>query len=64
MLEQGYLTQAVYEESIKQALPAPHEIQAPQEPTVEGVDAGYFTSWVQPAGDRTLRRHARLRRAG
>jgi len=47
MLEQGYLTRAVYEESIKQALPAPHAIQAPQEQTVEGVDVGYFTSWVQ-----------------
>jgi penicillin-binding protein 1A len=47
MLEQGYLTRTVYEESIKQALPAPHAIQAPQEQTVEGIDAGYFTSWVQ-----------------
>jgi penicillin-binding protein 1A len=47
MLEQGYLTQPIYEESLKQALPAPTEIQAPQEQTVEGVDAGYFTSWVQ-----------------
>ena len=25
----------------------PQEVQAPQEQTVEGVDAGYFTSWVQ-----------------
>ena len=47
MLEQGYLTQPVYEESIKQALPTAHEVQAPQQQTVEGVDAGYFTSWVQ-----------------
>jgi penicillin-binding protein 1A len=47
MLDQGYLTRPVYEESIKQALPSPHEIQAPQEQTVEGVNAGYFTSWVQ-----------------
>jgi penicillin-binding protein 1A len=47
MLEQGYLTRAVYEESVKQALPAPHAVQAPQEQTVEGIDAGYFTSWVQ-----------------
>jgi penicillin-binding protein 1A len=47
MLEQGYLTRAVYEESIKQALPSPKDVQAPQEQTVEGVDAGYFTSWVQ-----------------
>ncbi len=47
MLQQGYLTRTVYEESIKQALPAPKDIQAPREQTVEGVDAGYFTSWVQ-----------------
>ena len=30
-----------------QALPAPVNVQAPEEETVEGVDAGYFTSWVQ-----------------
>jgi len=47
MLDQGYLQRPVYEESVKQALPAPHDIQAPREQTVEGVDAGYFTSWVQ-----------------
>ena len=27
--------------------PAPADIQAPEEQTVEGVNAGYFTSWVQ-----------------
>ncbi len=47
MLQQGYLTRPVYGESVKQAVPAPKEVQAPQEQTVEGVDAGYFTSWVQ-----------------
>jgi penicillin-binding protein 1A len=47
MFEQGYLTRMVYEQSVQQALPAAMDIQAPQEPTVEGVDAGYFTSWVQ-----------------
>jgi penicillin-binding protein 1A len=47
MLEQGYLTRHVYEESVKQSLPAPHEVQAPGVQTVEGVNAGYFTSWVQ-----------------
>jgi penicillin-binding protein 1A len=47
MLDQGYLTRPVYEESINQALPSPREIQAPEEQTVEGVDVGYFTSWVQ-----------------
>jgi penicillin-binding protein 1A len=47
MLGQGYITRHLYEESVKQALPSPADIQAPQEQTVEGVDAGYFTSWVQ-----------------
>jgi penicillin-binding protein 1A len=47
MFQQGYLTKPLYEESLKQALPSPADIQAPQEQTVEGVDAGYFTSWVQ-----------------
>jgi penicillin-binding protein 1A len=47
MLDQGYLSKAVYEQSIAQSLPAAQDIQAPTEQTVEGVDAGYFTSWVQ-----------------
>jgi penicillin-binding protein 1A len=47
MLDQGYIKQAVYEDSVVQALPAAKDIQAPREQTVEGVDAGYFTSWVQ-----------------
>jgi penicillin-binding protein 1A len=47
MLDQGYLTRPVYAESVQQALPSRTEIQAPREQTVEGVDAGYFTSWAQ-----------------
>jgi penicillin-binding protein 1A len=47
MLEQGYLTRPLYEASVKQALPASAQVQAPEEQTIEGVDAGYFTSWVQ-----------------
>ena len=47
MLEQGYLTKTVYEQSISQALPAAKDIQLPTEQTIEGIDAGYFTSWVQ-----------------
>jgi penicillin-binding protein 1A len=47
MLEQGYITRGIYEESVKQAPPAPAEVQAPQEQAVEGVDVGYFTSWAQ-----------------
>ena len=46
MYQQGYITRPVYEESLRQALPAPKSVQAPQEQTVEGVDAGYFTSWA------------------
>jgi penicillin-binding protein 1A len=46
MLEQGYLTRADYEESIAQSLPAPKDIQPPHQSLVEGIDAGYFTSWV------------------
>jgi len=47
MLDQGYLTPAVYQESLKQAIPSPKGVQVPQQQTVEGVDAGYFSSWVQ-----------------
>jgi penicillin-binding protein 1A len=47
MLDQGYIKQPIYEDSIAQALPAAKDIQAPREQTIEGVDAGYFTSWVQ-----------------
>ncbi len=47
MYEQGYIDRAVYEESLAQSLPAPADVQTPQQPLVEGVDVGYFTSWVQ-----------------
>ena len=47
MFQQGYLTRPVYAESVAQPLPPASEIEAPQEQSVEGVDAGYFTSWVQ-----------------
>jgi penicillin-binding protein 1A len=47
MLAQGYITQTVYNQSVAQALPAAKDIEAPTEQTIEGVDAGYFTSWVQ-----------------
>jgi penicillin-binding protein 1A len=47
MFQQGYITHSMYEQSIEQALPAPAEVQAPQEQAIEGVDVGYFTSWVQ-----------------
>jgi penicillin-binding protein 1A len=47
MLQQGYIRRSVYEESVNQALPAPKDVQTPHQPLVEGVDVGYFTSWVQ-----------------
>ena len=47
MFEQGYLTRGLYRESVRQPLPGSNEIQAPQEQSIEGVDVGYFTSWVQ-----------------
>jgi penicillin-binding protein 1A len=37
----------VYDESVNKPLPTAKEIQTPQQPLVEGVDVGYFTSWVQ-----------------
>jgi penicillin-binding protein 1A len=47
MLQQGYIDRAAYEESVNQPLPTAKEIQTPQQPLVDGVDVGYFTSWVQ-----------------
>ena len=46
MFGQGYISRAQYRESITQPLPTAAEIQAPEEPMVEGADTGYFTSWV------------------
>ena len=61
MYEQGYLSRPVYEESVKQPLPSAHEIQAPEVPTVEGVDTGYFDSWV---GQQVLERFGAARVRG
>jgi penicillin-binding protein 1A len=47
MFEQGYIPRPVYEEGIAQALPAPKDIQPPRQQIIEGVQAAYFTSWVQ-----------------
>src|ERR1700730_4838869 len=47
MLEQGYLEKPVYEESVNQSLPVAKDVQPPHQQTIEGVDAGYFTSWVR-----------------
>jgi penicillin-binding protein 1A len=47
MFRQGYIKRPVYEESTIQALPASKDVQAPHEQKIEGVDVGYFTSWVR-----------------
>jgi penicillin-binding protein 1A len=47
MLQQGYISGAMYHQSTEQPLPAAREIGTPQQPLVEGVDVGYFTSWAQ-----------------
>ncbi|HTW42138.1 MAG TPA: transglycosylase domain-containing protein [Solirubrobacteraceae bacterium] len=47
MLAQHYISRPIFEQSLAQPLPSAAAIQAPEEPMVEGVDTGYFTSWVQ-----------------
>ncbi|HEV7584708.1 MAG TPA: transglycosylase domain-containing protein [Solirubrobacteraceae bacterium] len=47
MLNQGYINRSVYDESVNQALPASKDVLAPREQKIEGVDVGYFTSWVR-----------------
>jgi penicillin-binding protein 1A len=46
MLQQGYIRRSDYEVSLSQALPSSKDIQPPHETLAEGVDAGYFVSWV------------------
>lgn len=46
MLAQGYIDRAVYRESIAQPVPTQQQIQPPREQLAEGVDTGYFTSWL------------------
>jgi penicillin-binding protein 1A len=48
MHEQGYLTRHEYEAATVQPLPAPQEIAPPNQPLVDGIDTGYFDSWVGP----------------
>jgi penicillin-binding protein 1A len=44
MLQQHYISQAMYEKSVNEPLPSLRDIQMPQEPAA----APYFTSWVAP----------------
>ncbi len=48
MREQGYLTRRQYEAGTVQPLPSPQEIAPPNQPLVDGIDTGYFDSWVGP----------------
>ena len=56
MLEQGYMTRPVYDESIKQALPAPKEVQAPQRADRRRRRRRLLHQLGAAAGGRTLRR--------
>jgi penicillin-binding protein 1A len=46
MYGQGYLDRVQYEEGTIQPLPSPQEIAPPEQPLVDGIDAGYFDDWV------------------
>ncbi len=54
MLQQGYIERPVYEEAVAQALPAAKDIVPPEQPLVDGVDTGYFDSWV---GQQVIERY-------
>lgn len=47
MLEQHYITRSEYNRAMEEPLPAPQEVQPPTSPPVEGLQTGYFTSWVE-----------------
>jgi penicillin-binding protein 1A len=47
MREQGYLTRRQYEEDSVHPLPSPQQVQPPGQPLVDGIDTGYFDSWVE-----------------
>ena len=46
MFQQGYLKRTEYEESVIEPLPAAQDIQLPNQPLIDGIDTGYFDSWV------------------
>jgi penicillin-binding protein 1A len=47
MFEQHYISEAQYNEAISQPLPAPQDVQPPQSPPVDGLQTGYFSTWVE-----------------
>lgn len=46
MLQQGYIDREVYREGIAKPVPTQAQVQPPREQLAEGVDSGYFTSWL------------------
>ena len=62
MLEQGYINRRSTTRASSRRCPSPAEIQAPQEPTGGRRRRGLLHELGAAAGDRTLRRPARLRR--
>ncbi|MDE3070953.1 MAG: transglycosylase domain-containing protein, partial [Acidobacteriota bacterium] len=47
MLEQRRLSYAEYTRAMAEPLPQPQTVQPPQVPPVDGLQTGYFTSWVE-----------------
>ncbi len=54
MLQQGYISRAVYETSTAQPLPAAQDVGQPQQPLIDGIDTGYFDAWV---GQQVINRY-------
>ena len=61
MLEQHYISRAVYAESLRHPVPAAKQITAPEQPLIDGIDTGY-RRLGRPAGDPALPRRPGLRR--
>src|SRR5579875_2335066 len=47
MLQQHYINRSEYERAMEEPLPPPQEVRPPSTPSVEGLQTGYFTSWVE-----------------
>jgi penicillin-binding protein 1A len=47
MLRQHYITEAEYRQAATAPLPSPQEVLPPQVAPVDGLQTGYFTTWVE-----------------
>ena len=47
MFEQHYIDESQYREGLAAPLPPPQDVEPPQAPPVDGLQTGYFTSWVE-----------------